>query len=76
MECKNCLGDGIVGAGDQPWLKQGAQSTCAVCGGTGKIAEEVATEPVVEAPAEEVGEVPAEPSVDNPAVDAEPEPTV
>lgn len=35
--CKNCTGEGIVGMGDQPWLRQGHLHTCEVCGGTGKI---------------------------------------
>lgn len=47
--CKNCNGDGQVGNGDKPWLKQGHLHTCEKCQGTGKVPV-VETEP--EAPAE------------------------
>lgn len=50
--CKNCLGDGIVGVGDKPWLKEGPQSTCTVCSGTGQV-EDGSVESVPETPAEE-----------------------
>lgn len=35
--CPKCKGDGIIGAGDRPWEKAGATSTCDMCGGTGKV---------------------------------------
>jgi len=38
--CTNCNGDGIVGSGDQPWLKQGHLVGCKACGGTGKAIED------------------------------------
>jgi DnaJ-class molecular chaperone len=34
--CKKCLGEGLIGAGDQPHLRQGKISTCLDCAGTGK----------------------------------------
>jgi DnaJ-class molecular chaperone len=37
QNCAVCGGDGLVGAGDQPTLKQGPLSTCTYCLGTGKI---------------------------------------
>lgn len=67
--CKKCVGGGLIGAGEFPHLKQGAVSTCDMCGGSGKVAtQEVgveATEPVVETAPEpevvpEVSEVPTE----------------
>ncbi len=42
--CKNCNGEGIVGNGDQPWLKQGHLHTCEVCAGTGKVSSGQAVE--------------------------------
>lgn len=39
ITCSNCHGEGLAGAGDQPWLKQGAVGTCKPCGGTGKVSE-------------------------------------
>lgn len=63
-KCANCHGDGIVGQGEQPWLKQGHTETCKVCNGTGKAeadagetvdtTESQATEP--ETPAQAAGE--------------------
>lgn len=47
--CKKCVGDGLIGAGEFPHLKQGRVETCDMCGGTGKTASEV---PVEEAPVE------------------------
>lgn len=38
-QCANCLGDGIVGSGPEPWLKVGAKVTCPKCGGTGQISD-------------------------------------
>lgn len=34
--CEKCKGDGIVGQGDKPWLKEGFNETCKECVGTGK----------------------------------------
>ncbi len=42
--CENCHGEGLVGAGDQPWLRQGPVTTCSPCGGTGKVDEEIVKE--------------------------------
>lgn len=38
--CTNCNGEGLVGQGDKPWLKQGKLETCTACKGTGKISDE------------------------------------
>lgn len=35
--CKKCHGDGIIGNGPEPHLKQGDTRTCDVCTGTGKV---------------------------------------
>lgn len=35
--CPNCDGDGIVGSGETPHLKQGHIVTCTVCQGTGSV---------------------------------------
>ncbi|MES2216688.1 MAG: hypothetical protein V4481_05345 [Patescibacteria group bacterium] len=61
--CQNCRGEGLVGAGDQPWLKQGPLGTCKPCSGSGKISDEVVPEatPAVDVTPEaapEVAEVP------------------
>lgn len=62
--CKKCHGDGLIGAGDQPWLKHGTVSTCDACNGTGKVSDD-AQETVAETP-EVVPEVPVEDApVDN-----------
>lgn len=42
-KCSNCNGEGIVGSGEKPWLKEGHLHTCDVCKGTGKIVEADAT---------------------------------
>ena len=39
IECSNCKGGGLVGTGEQPWLRLGHLSTCTKCLGTGKVAE-------------------------------------
>ena len=58
ISCQNCRGDGLAGAGHEPWLKQGPIGVCTKCGGTGKIeiADEVPVAPVEEVsiPTEEV----------------------
>lgn len=38
-KCENCHGEGLVGQGEQPWLRQGRTETCKKCGGTGKLVE-------------------------------------
>ena len=45
-ECEKCRGDGLVGAGEQPWLKQGAISTCPECSGKGQLADVTPEVPV------------------------------
>ncbi len=59
--CDNCKGDGIVGVGENPHLKEGPQSTCPVCTGTGKVAS-------VETPIEPTG------NTEGPATNPEVEP--
>lgn len=60
-ECTTCRGGGLIGSGDQPWLKLGAVVTCKECGGTGQIGE------VESAPAEIIpGNVPVEASPEIP----------
>lgn len=49
--CPVCKGEGLIGAGDMPWLRQGPISTCGNCGGSGKV-EDIAPEVVAEAPTE------------------------
>lgn len=39
--CKKCVGDGLIGAGEFPHLKQGRVETCDMCGGTGKTVTEM-----------------------------------
>ena len=54
--CPNCDGNGLVGQGPSPWLRQGHITTCPVCTGTGilnedgtaHLNEEVAPAPAVE----------------------------
>ena len=46
-KCTNCNGEGIVGNGDKPWLKEGALSTCPVCKGTGTLIDETQDMPEV-----------------------------
>lgn len=47
--CPVCRGEGIIGVGDQPHLRQGPLSTCPNCGGTGKVESvEVVVAPTVE----------------------------
>lgn len=49
--CKNCRGEGLVGSGEQPWLRIGHVKTCPECSGTGKIqTENAAAETVASAP--------------------------
>lgn len=61
--CNNCLGDGVVGSGDQPWLKQGALRTCELCNGTGQIND--APQVIVPDPTQEPAPGPT--PVDNPS---------
>lgn len=43
IDCKNCDGKGLAGAGDRPWLQEGFVQTCKECGGKGKLGEVTAT---------------------------------
>src|ERR1035437_9767380 len=45
-QCDICKGEGLVGAGPEPHLKQGEISTCTNCSGTGQVGEVTATAPV------------------------------
>lgn len=48
-QCTNCAGGGLVGVGEQPWLRQGPISTCPNCAGTGILVDSEtlrASEPV------------------------------
>ena len=57
-QCPKCLGEGLIGVGENPHLKLGKISTCDVCNGSGQVdanakASQVAPEPVnapIEAP--------------------------
>ena len=51
--CENCKGDGLVGAGEQPWLRQGRLERCTKCGGTGKVEDGAQDTAQVETPAGE-----------------------
>lgn len=55
-QCTKCLGDGIVGNGDNPHMKEGHQHTCDLCGGTGKIDAQVTAAPVEETQTADVEE--------------------
>lgn len=66
-KCETCLGDGLIGAGPQPWLKQGLVRQCPDCNGTGKISP---TDAQV-APTEPVPEASQDAPVDNSATDQE-----
>lgn len=37
INCENCHGEGLVGQGEKPWLRQGHIDTCKICNGTGKV---------------------------------------
>lgn len=39
--CTNCNGEGLVGSGEKPWMKQGKIVTCPECSGTGQMPEAV-----------------------------------
>ena len=67
--CTNCGGTGLVGnTKETPWVHNGPLSTCAICGGRGKINEDGTkwTEEAVAVPvqAPEVAPVATEPSAD------------
>lgn len=57
-KCDNCNGEGIVGQGESPWLKQGHLETCKLCTGTGKI--ETADQPAGEGRTPEEAQAAAE----------------
>lgn len=54
-KCDNCNGEGIVGQGESPWLKQGHLEVCKKCTGTGKIEVPDEDETPVETPSNEDG---------------------
>ena len=76
ITCENCKGDGIVGVGTEPWLKNGDNSTCKVCTGTGKVAEVVDQPQSADIPKVDSASSSADSSVDNsadaPAPETEP----
>ncbi len=37
--CNKCKGEGLIGVGENPHLKEGPISTCDTCSGTGKADE-------------------------------------
>ncbi len=37
IECRNCLGTGLIGNSEIPWVHVGPLSTCQICIGTGKV---------------------------------------
>lgn len=65
MECANCLGTGIVGNGDKPWLHEGLLATCPVCSGTGKVAEGSPSSPIMNSASPRTQTATPESSVDN-----------
>jgi DnaJ-class molecular chaperone len=68
--CKNCNGDGIVGNGPSPWLKEGAVHGCEVCSGTGQVASgETVPVPEEATPPQDGEEKKDEPVADVPPVD-------
>lgn len=42
--CDVCKGDGLVGVGENPHLKEGPVSTCVPCSGTGKVADSLSAQ--------------------------------
>ena len=64
-QCPKCLGDGLIGNGDNPHLKEGRIVTCPDCNGTGLVPEEV-VENVVSA---EPVNTPVDETVDNAILD-------
>jgi hypothetical protein len=76
VTCDLCRGDGLVGNGPEPHMKQGEVKTCPKCKGTGKIPTgTVQEEPKVDAeqPLDEV-EKKSEPAEEVPQVDEPIEP--
>lgn len=71
--CPKCKGDGIIGAGERPWEKAGATSTCDMCGGTG-VVDGTPTEPV-DQPANEPVEPVADVLPEEPKAPADEQPT-
>lgn len=39
--CQKCAGDGLIGNGPSPWLREGHVTTCDKCGGTGNLPDNV-----------------------------------
>lgn len=39
ITCEKCAGDGLIGNGPNPHLKEGHITTCPDCNGTGKVEE-------------------------------------
>lgn len=62
--CGVCKGEGLVGVGENPHLKEGNISTCSACAGTGKL---VSSEITASTLVDSIGEVSA--SVTNPEVE-------
>lgn len=70
-KCENCVGEGLVGQGPEPWLRQGHIETCPVCLGTGIKAAPAAPESVQTAEPENLSSETEPAPVDNtPAVKA------
>lgn len=63
--CTNCNGEGLVGQGDQPWLKQGHIQTCGKCDGTGQVDVNAGAAPQEEVPAAEESTQEESTTVDN-----------
>ena len=49
VHCDVCKGNGLIGQGDQPWLRQGTLEVCKTCSGTGTaLIDNTIGEPTVE----------------------------
>src|ERR1035437_1580611 len=57
-QCDICKGEGLVGAGPEPHLKQGEISTCTNCSGTGQVGDETPEATPEEVPEEATPETP------------------
>lgn len=73
--CTNCNGEGLVGQGDNPALKQGRIDTCSVCNGTGKVGEPDVQPEAPAVPQEPEATPPQDTPVDNSDAQNAPEET-
>lgn len=63
--CDKCQGQGIIGSGDNPHMREGRTITCDQCAGTGKIEDGTEAAAPEETPAAGASSVEEEKPVDN-----------